>query len=210
MENKFIGLLEVVVIFVSEINQSNITDEIINRLLFEGLDYTGEKAEVAVVLGSQKACEYRVPVSADIFHKDKVQKLIFCGGRTQRTKYGLMAEYESMLIAAEEYKIPKAKIITEEKSFSTVENLVNTKEIIDNMVCCKSVVLITTAYHMRRALKLAESILKNYKIIPCPANDTSTRRDNWFKSDKGRRIALDECLKFGYYIKNKYIEDFEI
>lgn len=199
-----------VFIFASEINAQNVTDEIVDKLLFDELEYMGEKADVAVVLGSQKACEYRVAVASEIYHSGKIGKLIFCGGKVQDTKYGLMPEYESMIIAAKEHKIPKDCIFTEENSTSTVENLENAKVIIDNIPNCKNVILITTSYHMRRAMKIAEIILSEYKVIPCPANDNSTRRNNWFKTDKGRRIALDECMKFGYYIENKYIKDFEI
>ena len=48
------------------------------------------------------------------------------------------------------------------------------------------------------------------KIIPCPANRGSTQRNNWSMTEKGSTTALDECLKFGYYIKKGFIDDFEI
>lgn len=199
-----------VIIFVSEINEKNITDEIVDKLLFDGLEYTGEKADVTVVLGSKKACKYRVPVAAEIYHNSKSDKFVFCGGKSQDTKYGFMPEYESMLIEANKLGIPIENIITETKSFSTVENLANAKAFIDNINGCETVILVTTAYHMRRALKIAEKILAGYKIIPCPANDTHARRNNWSETVRGRKIVLDECMKFGYYIENEYIDDFEI
>lgn len=204
------ALLGVIIILVSEINENNITDEIADKLLFDGLEYKGEEADVTIVLGSSKACFYRVPVAAEIYHSGKSGKFIFCGEKRQNTKYGFMPEYAAMLIEAKKLGIPVENIIAETTSVSTVENLENAKELIDGVGGCKSVILITTAYHMRRALKIAENILSGYKIISCPANDRSSRRDNWSKTDKGRKIVLDECLKFGYYIKNKYIEDFNI
>ena len=45
----------------SQLTKENITPEIVDKLLFEGLDYKGETADVIIVLGSRKACDYRVP-----------------------------------------------------------------------------------------------------------------------------------------------------
>lgn len=45
--------------------------EIVDKLLFEGLDYKGETADVIIVLGSRKACDYRVPLAAKLFRKEK-------------------------------------------------------------------------------------------------------------------------------------------
>ena len=73
----------------------------------------------------------------------------------------------------------------------------------------KRQIIVTTAYHMRRAKKLAEHFFTQ-KIIPCPASRGSTQRNNWSMTEKGSTTALDECLKFGYYIKKGFIDDFEI
>ena len=74
---------------------------------------------------------------------------------------------------------------------------------------CKSIIIVTTAYHMRRAAMLAQHFFTQ-KIIPCPASRGSTQRNNWSMTEKGSTTALDECLKFGYYIKKGFIDDFEI
>ena len=42
---------------LSQLTEEQLTDETIERLLFEGLDYTGGKAELILVLGSRKARE---------------------------------------------------------------------------------------------------------------------------------------------------------
>ena len=87
----------------SQLTKENITPEIVDKLLFEGLDYKGETADVIIVLGSRKACDYRVPLAAKLFHKGKAPKLVFCGGKVQKTSLGEMAEYKAMLIAAVRY-----------------------------------------------------------------------------------------------------------
>lgn len=55
----------------SQLTKENITPEIVDKLLFEGLDYKGETADVIIVLGSRKACDYRVPLAAKLFHEGK-------------------------------------------------------------------------------------------------------------------------------------------
>lgn len=109
----------------SQLTKENITPEIVDKLLFEGLDYKGETADVIIVLGSRKACDYRVPLAAKLFQERKAPHLIFCGGKVQKTSLGDMAEYKAMLISAEKCGIPHSAILTETQSLSTVENLQN-------------------------------------------------------------------------------------
>lgn len=194
----------------SQLTKENITPEIVDKLLFQGLDYKGETADVIIVLGSRKACDYRVPLAAKLFQKRKAPHLIFCGGKVQKTSLGDMAEYKAMLIAAEKCGIPTSAILAETKSLDTVENLRNSAKLIkEHFPNCKSIIIVTTAYHMRRAAMLAQHFFTQ-KIIPCPASRGSTQRNNWSMTEKGSTTALDECLKFGYYIKKGFIDDFEI
>ena len=55
---------------VSDLTEQNISDEIIDKLLFEGLDYKGDKGDIIVVLGSKKAPLYRIPVAAMLYHEE--------------------------------------------------------------------------------------------------------------------------------------------
>ena len=162
----------------SQLTKENITPEIVDKLLFEGLDYKGETADVIIVLGSRKACDYRVPLAAKLFHKGKAPKLVFCGGKVQKTSLGEMAEYKAMLISAEKCGIPTSAILAETNSFDTVENLRNSAKLVkEHFPNCKSIIIVTTAYHMRRAKKLAEHFFTQ-TIIPCPASRGSTQRND--------------------------------
>lgn len=152
----------------SQLTKENISPEIVDKLLFEGLDYKGETADVIIVLGSRKACDYRVPLAAKLFQEGKAPHLIFCGGKVQNTSQGEMKEYKAMLIAAEKCGIPRSAILTETQSLSTVENLQNAAELVKkHFPNCKSIIIVTTAYHMRRAAMLAQHFFTQ-KIIPCP------------------------------------------
>lgn len=197
--------------FASQLTREDLTDEMVWKMLYEGLDYKGENADVIVCLGSLKAPIYRVPVAVELYRKKKADSLLFCGGKKRIFPDGSeTTECEKMRAKALELGVPEESIFLEDKSENTVENFIFSKEIISkNFPDCKKVIVVTTAYHQRRAVKIAEKIL-GMKIYSCPAKFGSARADNWYKTEKGRKTALDECLKFGYYIENGFIDDFEI
>ena len=79
-----------------------------------------------------------------------------------------MEEYKAMLIAAEKCGIPTSAITVETYSLDTVENLQNAAELVKkHFPNCKSIIIVTTAYHMRRAKKLAEHF-SHRKLSPAP------------------------------------------
>ena len=60
--------------WVSKITEEDLTDEIIDRLLFEGLEDTGENVDCIIVLGSIKATKYRVPVAINAYNAGRAKK----------------------------------------------------------------------------------------------------------------------------------------
>lgn len=47
---------------ISKLTAEKITDEIVDKVLYEGLDYKNEKIDVSIVLGSSKAHIYRCSI----------------------------------------------------------------------------------------------------------------------------------------------------
>ena len=73
------------------------------------------------------------------------------------------------------------------------------------------VLLVTTAYHMRRSLAIARYFFPDHiEVIPCPADDTNTKRDNWMNTPAGRERAKSEAMKLIGYVVEGVIPDFEI
>ena len=71
--------------------------------------------------------------------------------------------------------------------------------------------MVTTTYHMRRSLAIARYLFPEHiEIIPCPANDTNTRRDNWMNTSVGIERAKAEAMKIAECVVNGVIPDFEI
>lgn len=196
---------------ISEINPYALTRQLVDKLLYNGLEYSGERADLIMVLGSSKASLYRVPAAAKLYFGGKAEYLLFSGGKAQQTAHGFMPEYISMLRASQELGIPQDRIFCETEAFTTAENLDFSREIIKSRLPgCRKIILVTTAYHMRRAKLLAERRLEKYEFLPCPANDMSAKRDNWFANAKGLEIVTNEIRRLKWYAENKLIEDINI
>ena len=75
----------------------------------------------------------------------------------------------------------------------------------------KSVLLVTTTYHMRRSLHIARYLFPSHiKVCPCPADDTTTKRDNWMNTPEGIDRIKKEATNIVKCVNNGVIPDFEI
>ena len=200
--------------WVSQIAEDNLTNNVIDCLLFEGLNDNGANADCIIVLGSTKAAKYRVPVAVKAFFAGRSEKIMLCGGKMRSFPSGNMTEAENMYEKALELGAPEAGIIVENNSQNTIENILYSllelqRSMWINKV--KSVLLVTTTYHMRRSLHLARYLFPDHiSVYPCPADDTTTKRDNWMNSNEGINRAKAEALKIVRYVNNGVIPDFEI
>ena len=194
---------------LTDINESLLTDEIIERLLFDSaFRYSGETADIILVLGSRKGCKHRVPAAAEIFFSGGAPLMLLSGGKVQDTPLGRMAEHLAMQKAAEALGVPREDIITEQCSLTTEENLFNSRELLrENYPDCKKIILVTADHHMRRALLMAQRFMDGYIIIPAAAASGSCTAAGWKLTEKGRRTAREEALKLGWYARRGRIEN---
>lgn len=157
---------------------------------------------------------YRAPVAADAYKTGRSSKIMLCGGKMRDFPNGKYSEAEHMCKAAVELGIAAESIIVENSSQSTAENLLFALIELQRTLWLNNVhrvLLVTTAYHMRRSLAIARCLFPDHiAIIPCPANDTNTRRDNWMNTTVGIERAKSEAMKIVSYINNGVIPDFEI
>lgn len=199
---------------VSKIKEEDLTFEIIDRLLFQDLADTGENANCIIVLGSSKATKYRVPVAAEAYHAGRAPKIMLCGGALCDFPIGKCSEAEYMRYAILELGVPEENIILENSSQNTIENILFALIELQRTFWLNkinSVLLVTTAFHMRRCLAIARYLFPAHiKILPCPANDNNTRRNNWMNSPIGIERAKREAMNIVRCVINGVIPDFEI
>lgn len=201
-------------ILVSKITEDDLTFETVDKLLFQGLEDTGESADCIIVLGSMKAAKYRVPAAVDAYKTGRARKIMLCGGALRDFSDGKCSEAEHMYKAAIELGVPEEDIILENSSQNTVENILFSLVELQRTFWLNrvsKVLLVTTAYHMRRSLAIAQYLFPTHiTIVPCPANDCNTRRNNWMNTPAGIERAKGEAMNIVRCVINGVIPDFEI
>lgn len=199
---------------VSNIKIDQLNNEMVDKILFDGLEYDNSSADCILVLGSSSAVKYRVPKAVDLFSKHKSMKLLFSGGRMLNIDGERISEALYMRQRAIELGVPEEAIILDELSFTTKENMICSQIELERsfkLNKINKIILVTTTYHMRRSIMMARKYLPNWiEIIPCPADDTNTRRNNWFLSESGNSRAIGEVGKIISYIQEGAIVDFLI
>ncbi len=200
--------------WVSKITEEDLTNALIDCLLFEGLNDNGASADCIIVLGSIKAAKYRVPVAAKVFFSGRSEKIMLCGGKIRDFSDGSMTEADHMYKKALELGVPETSIIIENNSQNTIENILCSLLVLQRSMWLnkvKSVLLVTTTYHMRRSLQIAKYLFPSHiSVHPCPADDTTTKRDNWMNTPEGVDRATEEALNIVRCVNNGVIPDFEI
>ena len=199
---------------VSQITEKDLTIEVIDKLLFQGLEDTGENADCIIVLGSIKAAKYRVPVAVQAYKAGRARKIMLCGGKVREFPDGNYSEAKHMRQAALALGVAEEDIVLENSSQNTVENILFALIELQRTLWLnkvRRVLLVTTAYHMRRSLAIARYLFPDHiEIIPCPANDNNTRRDNWMNTQVGTDRAKKEAMKIVSSVMGGIIPDFEI
>ena len=212
--------------YVSQIQEENLTPDILDRLLFQGLEDTGEDADCIIVLGSSTAPQYRVPVAVSAYRAGRAGHILLCGGACHGGRAGHIllcggafhggscCEAELMRQAALDLGVAEEHVTAETDSQNTIENilfaLIQLQRVfwLNNV---RRVLLVTTAYHMRRSLAIARYLFPPHiEVLPCPANDTNTRRDTWMHSPEGIRRVRKEAMKIVDFVHSGVIPDFEI
>ena len=200
--------------WVSKIKENELSDEIIDKVLYKGIEDSGDKADCIIVLGSSKAVQYRVPAAVNVYNAGRSSKIMMCGGPTRNVVGENIAEAEKMRMKALELGVPDEAIICEKNSENTVENFLFALVELQRMFWLNnvhSILLVTTTYHMRRSLALAKYLFPDHiAIYPCPVDDTNTKKDNWMKSEEGRKRAIAEVENIIRCVRNGAFPDFEI
>lgn len=94
--------------------------------------------------------------------------------------------------------IPLDAIFIDEVSQNTHENAENTKKILEENGA-KSIILVTSPYHLRRAKMTFEKVLgPGYNVIPVASFDNRWSKAAWWTTPFGLQITISELFKVFY------------
>ena len=198
---------------ISELIKGQLTEDIVDKVLYEGIEYKQQPLDVAIILGSNKAHIYRLPYAVEVYKNGLVSKIIVSGGRNIGNAN--MVEADDLKENAVEFGIKEEDIVVEDKAMTTWENMKLSRELMikNNMFkTCIKIAIVTSSFHMRRSIMIAERVFSDdsVNIVALPGEDNSTRRTTWFTNEKGRVRAIGEVEKIIDYVKKGEIDDFEI
>ena len=106
-------------------------------------------------------------------------------------------------------------IIAETKATNTWENISLSRELLEQnelLTNGMTIAIATSSYHMRRSLCIAKKCFEDHSIhlISLPGEDSSTRRDTWYKNEKGRERCYGEIYRIIWSIRHGIINDWDL
>ena len=107
---------------------------------------------------------HRLVKGVQLYFEERANKILFSGGIPGKVN---VPEAAVMAQEARRLKIPAGDILLEKKSRNTHEQAVEVKKMADSLQL-KSILLVTSFSHMKRALMAFENL--GFKIYPAPAD----------------------------------------
>lgn len=148
-------------------------------------------ADVIVVLGGEKS--ERVEYGVKLFKEGWARKdrIIMTGGPIvgRYTWAGVMKEQ------AEALGVPGKDIFLADRSMSTEEDAEYTADIVRRQRY-KSLILVTSPYHSRRASIYFRRIVPGVTIVSAPVEKSWFSLDGWWKRPRDRDTVFSEYAKF--------------
>jgi uncharacterized SAM-binding protein YcdF (DUF218 family) len=152
-----------------------------------------KQADAALVLAGDPDYE-RTRTGSRLLLDGRVRLLILTGGEP-----GPGDSAESLRAVAVHLGVPPERIRMEQVSHSTRGSMEAIRPILANEGI-RSLVVVTSPYHQRRAVWAARKALKGIEIMSQPADPSGWRPEGWWKTPWGRRIVLSEYAKLAYYV----------
>jgi len=173
------------------------------------LDIDGKlpSGEVIVVLGGGLkpdgsagiSTQERVNYGAMLFKKGLGTYLVLTGG----DRVNSQVEADQMYKIALNRGIPPKKIIKEAQSLNTYENAVYTKKILLKYGINTKIILVTSPYHIRRALSCFKK--EGFGASPAPVKNSEIYTYGFYQDFRNMRLLLHEYLALVYYRLMGYI-----
>lgn len=194
---------------ITDIDLENINDDIIKKVLFSLPKNNYEEADVIIVFGChlKYLLDERINHAITVFKNKKINKIILTGGIGVKGDFN---ESEYMLEKLISSGISKDVIIIEDKSKTTLENIINIIDILKNNNMLNSkLVLVSSEAHLRRiSMQLKKQIGNdNLQIIFEYPKVSVISFDKIVNNEQLRDTAVNEVKKIIDLINNKIIDD---
>ena len=148
--------------------------------------YDGAKKEAIVVLTGGRG---RISKAIELYKEGKAGVLYVSGANQKASSTTILG---SELKQAEQLGLA----IIERKSKDTLENATETLNFI-HQKNIKSVILVTSNYHLKRSLYVFKRILpEDVEILGYPVESLKINESNWWKTSIGVELTVGEYIKY--------------
>ena len=150
----------------------------------------------AIVVVSGGDTDARITEGVKLYGQDWAPKIIFSGAAAE----GDVSNALAMKRIAVASGVPAGDILIEEDSKTTAENADFTAKVIADSGF-KSIILVTSPYHQRRAYTQFRNVLgKDFVIINHSSKDNTWSKKSWWENANARFLTLGEIIKNFYEI----------
>jgi len=198
---------------LTEINTQNITDDIIKKVLFSTIKSEFLEADCLIIFGChlKPLLDERLECAIKILKSKKIDTILLTGGIGVNGNFN---ESEYMKKALLNFGIAENKILVDDRSTTTEENIVNSIQILrnTNLINNKKIVLVSNQAHLRRIGMELKKQLNGDKfdiIYEYPENSIISF-DNVKNDNDLRNLATNEVKKIIRFIEQGIVDDEEI
>lgn len=197
---------------LSEIDDTNLSDEEIENIVFGGISYEDECTMYGLVFGNSMLIDERVNTAVDAYKTGKIKKIIFSGGSNgiSNQEENVVPEAIRMRDLAIKMGIPAADIFVEDQSNNTFENIRNTFALFDS-ASLSEIALISSEFHLKRCLAIIKKEYPHIRVVLIPSYDGFSDKDDWRLSDmswnSGRSLVTYEAKLLIKYAREGKIFD---
>lgn len=198
---------------LSEINNQYITDDMIEMVLYHTPKLEWKECDCLIIFGChiKQLLDERINCAIEILRTKEVKSVLLTGGIGSKGDFN-EAQYMKEKLIME--GISKNKIMIEDQSRTTEENVVNSIEILkkNNLFQDKKIVAVSNQAHLRRIHLEFKKYIKNkhcYLLYEYPKQELVSF-ENVQKDYKLRDLAEKQVIKIVDYIKEGKLPDEDI
>ena len=199
---------------LSQIDDTNLTDEQIDSIVYSDVEDDKLESEYALVFGNSMLIKERVTTAVNDYKTGRIKKMIFMGGinGVSNQDNSPIPEAIKMKELAVSLGVNANDILVDDTSNNTFENIENAMKLLSNDINHLSI--ITSEFHLKRCYAILKKNYPNIHITKIASKDGFSDRDNWFLSDNswnsGRSLATYEAHLLVKYAKENKISDLTV
>ena len=193
---------------LSKINENNLNEKDINKILFDIPKDDGMSGECILVFGSKEDLDERLSLAIELYKTKRASYVLFTGGKG---KDGTVSEAKIMKEKALSQGIPENAILTEEDSYNTTENILCSMLVLERKFHLQNInrlIIVSSPFHIQRlSLTLSRYMPRWIKYSFCYDENSPVSKKNWQNNKETKDRVEYEAKGIIYYAKNKYIDD---